>query len=134
MNLFSRFQTTTTPSTPVLMPLSQSARISNFCSNLLSPFLLIICILSSQAILFQTFLQYISHDFLGRPFFMTIPPQTALINHILNLHKNTYPITKNINWHPINQSHPTHPDHTMLYATVSSHILQQYNKAGLTQH
>ena len=48
----------------------------------------------------------------------TIPPQTALNYHILNLHNNTHPIMKNITRHPINKSHPKHhPDHTMLHPT-----------------
>ena len=46
---------------------------------------------------------------------MTIPQQTVLNNHVLSLHNNTHPITKNISQHPINQSHPTHyPDHVTL--------------------
>ena len=67
---------------------------------------------------------------------MTIPPHTALNDHILNLHNNTQPITKNFNRHPINQSHPTHyPDHTTLHPTLPRlilnskfHVSQQYKK------
>ena len=42
--------------TSILMPLSWLARVGNFCFNLLSPFLSIISILSSQAILFPILL------------------------------------------------------------------------------
>ena len=48
------YSKTTTMS--VLMPLPWLAGVSNFCSNLLSPFLLIVLILSSQAILSQILL------------------------------------------------------------------------------
>ena len=49
---------------------------------------------------------------------MTKPPQTALNYHILNLHNNTHPITKNISRHTINQFHLTHhPDHATLQPT-----------------
>ena len=131
--------TTTTTATSFLMPLSWLAGVGNFCSNLVLPFLLIICILFSQAILFQillyTFFPRIPWSiFLPFPGYvnfhnlryfgigvsmhdMTMPPQTALNYHILNLHSNTHPITKNVSQNPINQSHPTHPDHTMLHPT-----------------
>ena len=46
---------------------------------------------------------------------MTIPPKMVLNYHILDLHNNIHPITKNISWHPINQSYPTRPDHSTLY-------------------
>ena len=122
------------------MPLSRPAAVSNFCSNSLSPFLSIVRILSSQAILFQILLYALFPRFpwsslLPFPSYfnfqiltylgidisthdMTIPPQTAFSDHILNLHNNTHPITKSISQHPINQSHPTHnPDHTTLHPT-----------------
>ena len=122
-----------TTTSSILMPLSQLAGVSNFCSNLLSPFL---SILSSQTILFQiifytffpkfpwsTLLPFPSYfNFHNLTYLeidvsfhdMTIPLQKAF--NILNLHNNTHPITKNISGHPINQSHPTdHPDHTMLH-------------------
>ena len=122
------------------MLLSRLAEVSNFCSNLLSPVLSTVRILSSQAISFQillyalfprfpwsTLLPFPSYfnfpnlTYLGIDISrhgMTILPQAALNDHILNLHSNTHPIMKNISQHPINQSHPTHhPDHTMLHPT-----------------
>ena len=137
------------------MPLSQLAVVSNFCSNSLPPFLLIIRILSSEAILLQILLytlftrfpwvtlhlfpsnfslhnlMYLGIDVSTHD--ITIPPQMAFSYHIINLHSNAYLITKDISWHPINQSHPTHLDHTMLHSprnltsseTVSSHVSQQ---------
>ena len=137
------------------MPLSRLAVVSNFSSNSLSPFLSIVRIICSQAISLQTFFTHFSHDLLYLNLHkltylginvsthdMTIPPQTALSDHILNLHNNTHPITKDISRHPINQSHPTHhPDHTRSApcnlassATASSQVSQQYNKTSLIQH
>ena len=148
------------------MLLSRLAEVGNFCFNSLSPFLSIVRILSSQAISFQILLYALFPQFpwstlLPFPSYfnfheftylginvsthdMTIPQQTALNYHILDLHNNTNPITKNISQHPINQSDPTHhPDHTTLHptprnlassATVSSHVSQQYNKTCLKQH
>ena len=137
-----------------------AGRVSNFCSNSLSSFLLIVRILSSLAISFQIllyalfprfpwsiFLPFPSYfnfhnlTYLGTDVSthdMTIPLQTALNYDTLNLHNNTHPITKNISRHPINQSHPTHyPDHTTLpphnlasSTTVSSRVSQHYNKTG----
>ena len=111
----------------------QLAGVSNFCSNLLSRFLSIVRIFSSQAISFQillyalfpwlpwsvllhfpSYFNFHNLKYLGidASRHMTIPPQTTLNYHILNLHNNTHPITKNISPHPISQSHPTHhPDH-----------------------
>ena len=132
---------TTTATTSVLMPL-----LSNFCSNLLSLFLSIGCILSSQAILLQillyalfprfpwsTLLPFSSYfnfhnlTYLGNDVSihdMTILLQMALNYHILNLHNSTHPITNNISQHPINQSHPTHhPDHTMLHP-MQPHLIR----------
>ena len=99
------------------MPLSRLTGVSNFCSNSPLSFILIVRILSSQAISFQTLLyapfprfpwlvfvpfpSYFNfHNLihLGIDVFMhdmTIPPQTALKYHIFNLHNNTCPITKN---------------------------------------
>ena len=109
---------TTTTTMPVLMPSFQLAGVSNFCSNLLSPFLSIVHILSSQALSFQillytlfsrfpwsTLLPFPSYFKFHNPTYlgidvsthdMTIPPQMVLNYHILNLHSNTHPITKNI--------------------------------------
>ena len=122
------------------MPLSRLAGVSNFCSNSLSPFLSIVRILSSQAILFQillyalfprfpwstlhpfpSYFNFHNLTYLGidvSTHDMIIPLQTALNYQILNLHNNTHPITKNISRHPIYQSHPTHhPDHKILHPT-----------------
>ena len=134
----SIFNSTTT-TTSVLMPLFQLTGVSNFCSDPLSPFLLIVRILFSQTMSFQILLyalfpQILWSTLLPFPSYfnfrnftylgidvsthdMTIPLQTALNYHVLNLPNNTHHITKNISQHPINQSHPTHPDHTMLHLT-----------------
>ena len=124
------------------MSLSRLAGASNFCSNSLLPFLSILCIRSSQAILFQIFLYAFFLRFpwsILLPFpnhfsfhnlmylrigvsmhDMTMPPQMVLNDHILNLRNNIHPITKNISRHPINQSHPTHhPDHMTLHTKQS---------------
>ena len=131
---------TTATITTVLMPLSRLAGVSSFCSNLLSPFPSIVRILSFPAISFQIFLYALFPRFpwptiLPFPTYfdfhnltylgtnvsthgMTIPPQTALNDHILSHHSNTRHITKNISHHPINQFHSTyHPDHTTLHPT-----------------
>ena len=123
------------------MSLSRLAGASNLCSNSLLPFLSILCICSSQAILFQIFLyafflrfpwsillpfpsHFNFHNFMHlgidvSTHGMTIPPHKALNDHVLNLH-NIHPITKNISRHPINQSHPTHhPDHMTLHTKQS---------------
>ena len=149
------------------MPLSRLAGVSNFCPNLFSPFLSIVSTLSSHAISFQillyalfprfpwsTILPFPSYfnfrnlTYLGidvSTYDMTIPPQTALNYHILNLH-NTHLTRKNISLstsQPVNQpvSPHNHPYHTMLHpmqprliTTVNSHVSQQYNKTGLNQH
>ena len=116
---------------------SRLAGVTNFYSNLLLLFLSIVCILPSQVISFQilyalfprfcwsTLLPFPS-DFIFHNLMylginvsthdMTIPPQTALNYHILDLHNNPHPITKNISQHPIDQSHTTHhTDNTMLH-------------------
>ena len=112
--------------------------VGNFCFNLLSAFLSILHIISSQAIFFlfllygffpqfrwSTLLSFPSYFKLHNlrylkvdvsTYDMTIPLQTAFNHHIFDLHSNTHPILKNISRHPIDQSHPTHdPDHTMLH-------------------
>ena len=122
------------------MPLSRLAGVGNFCSNALSPFLLIVCILCSQVMPFQillyalfprfpwsTLLSFPTYfNFHNLTYFeihvstydMTIPPQMALNDQIPNLYNNTHPITKNISGHTTNQSHPTHhPDPTTLHIT-----------------
>ena len=55
----------TTTTAFVLMPLSWLARVGNFCFNLLSPFLSIVRILSSQAIPFQILLYTLFPRFPG---------------------------------------------------------------------
>ena len=99
------------------MPPSRLTGVSNFCSNLLLSFILIVPILSSQAISFQTllyapfprfpwlafvpfssyfnFLNLIHLEIDVSMHDVTIPSQTALKYHIFNLHNNTRPITKN---------------------------------------
>ena len=121
------------------MSLSRLVGVGNYSFNLLSPFLSIVCILSSQAILFQILLYALFTQFpwstllLFPSYFkfhnlaylgvhvstddMTIPPQTTLNYQIFDLHNNTHPILKNIDRHPIDQSHPTHhPDHMMIHS------------------
>ena len=122
------------------MPLSRLAGVSNFCPNLLSPFLSIVRILSSQAMSFQILLCALVLRFPWSTFFplpsyfnfhnfkylgidvsthdMTMLPQTT------NLYSNTHPITENTSRHSINLSHPTHhPDHTRLDPTQPRLIL-----------
>ena len=125
--------TTTTTITSVLMPVSRLAGVSSFCSNLLSPFLSIVRILSFPVISFQIFVHALSPRFPWPTIFpfpsyfnfhnlaylgTNVSTQTALNDHILSLHSNTRHITKNISQHPINQFHSTyHPDHTTLHPT-----------------
>ena len=92
-----------TATTSVLISLFRLTEVSNFCSNSLSPFLLMVHILSSQAISFQIFFNHSStisfstlipfpsyfnfHNlmYLGTNIFthdMIIPSQTALNYHI----------------------------------------------------
>ena len=144
------------------MPLSQLAGVGNFCFNSLSPFLSIVRIRCSQAILFQILfyalflrfpwstlpfpsyfnfhnLTYFGNDVSTHD--MTIPPQTAL-NYILKLHNNTHHITKNrvdtistsLTSHIILIIRRSTPRNLASSATLSSHVSQQYNKTGLTQH
>ena len=109
-------------------------RVGNICFNLLSPFLSIVWILSSQAILFQillhvhfprlpwsTLLPFPIYFKFHQPTYLrvdvsmddlTIPPQTALNYHIFDLYSKSHPIPKNISRRPINQSYPTHPTNT----------------------
>ena len=108
------------------MLLSRLARLGNFCSNLLSPFLSIVHILSSPVILFQILL----YTLFSRFPWSTLPPFPSCLNfHILTYLKHwclhvwhdhttaddfeiSYPqssqqhppsITKNISRRPINQ-------------------------------
>ena len=118
------------------MPLFCLVGAGNFRFISLLPFFSIVGILSVQAISSQilytffprfpwwTFLHFPSYfnfsnlTYLRIDVFthdMTIPPKMVLNYHILDLHNNIHPITKNISWHPINQSYPTRPDHSTLY-------------------
>ena len=123
------------------MPLPRPAGVYKFYFNLLSPFLSIVGILSSQTIslqvllyaalfsrfLWSTLLYFPSYfklhslTYLGVDIStddMIIPPQTAFHYHIFDLHNNSHLIPKNISQHPIDQSHPTqHPDPTTLHST-----------------
>ena len=118
------------------MLLSRLSGVRSFHFNLLSPFLLIVPILSSQGFLlnpslltptislvnsFSIYFNFHYLIYLGidvSTHNIIIPPQMALNHNIIDLHNNIHPITKNISQHPINQSHSTHhPDHTMLHST-----------------
>ena len=121
-----------TTTTSVLMSLSWVAGFVSFCFNSLSSFLSIVCIHSSQAI-FQILLYALSTRFpfpsyfklhnltyLGADistYYMTIPLQMALNYHIFDLYNKTHLIPKSISRHPIDQSDPTHPDHTTIHPT-----------------
>ena len=105
---------TTTATTSVLLPLSRLTGLGNFCFSLLSPFLSIVRILSSQATSFQillyalfprflwsTLLPFPSyfklHNFtyLGVDVSMddtTIPTKKAQPYHVFDLHKNIHPV------------------------------------------
>ena len=151
-----------TPTT-ILMPLSQLARVDNFCFNSLLPFRSILHILSFQAILFQILLYTLFPWFswltlLPFPGFFMLHNLTylgvdVLIYGILTVDLCRWPwiiissiftITPTFSkkQHPIEQSHPTHhPDHRCLtpdnfaLSTIgSSHVLQKYIKTTQTQH
>ena len=120
-------------------------RVGKICFNLLLPFLSIVWILSFQAIFFQillhahfpwlpwsTLLPFPIYFKFHKPTYwrvdvsmddLTIPLQTALNYHIFDLYSNTHPIPKNISWHPINQSYPTHPNNTPLNSLNFFHTL-----------
>lgn len=127
---FKRLLTTTALS--ALTPLLRLIKVGNVCFN----FLLIICILSSQAISWQIPLFALFPQFPWLTFFLfpvissSITSQvfriwclsgwhdhTVLNYHTFNIHNNTHHIPKNNNWHTIDQSHPTHPYHTNLHPT-----------------
>ena len=148
------------------MPLSRLAGVSNFCFNSLSLFLLIVRILFSQAMSIQILLYQSSHGFPWLILFpfpsyfnfhnltclgidvsthdMTIPPQTALNYHILNLHNNTHlsvsltlpndNLSVSLTLHIILIRRRSTSRNLASSATVSSHDSQQYNKTGLIQH
>ena len=136
------------------MPLSRLARVGTFCFNMPLPFHSIVCILSSQAILFQIFLYalfpwfpwstllsfpwyFMLHDltYLGAGIStndMTIPPQTSLNYGFFDCHDNTHLIPKNISRHPINQPHfAHHPDHTTLHPT-QPHFIRNSKSSRFT--
>ena len=143
------------------MSLSRRAGFGNFCFNLLSSFLSIVCILSCQAILFQILLYALFPRFLWSSLLpfpsyfkfhnltylgvdvptdgITIPPQTALNYHNFNLHNSPYPISKNISQQLLDHSHPTHYlDHTMLFPAqpclIRNSKFLRFTKIGLTQN
>ena len=151
----------TTTTTSVLMSLSWLAGVDTFCFNLVSPFFLIRCILSSQAILFQIFLYtffpqfpwltlcpsyFKSHNltYLGVDVStddMTIGRQLWII--ISSIFTTTPTLSQRTSVDTLSTTLILHiiliiqcsaPSKLALYATVSSHVLQQYSKAGLAQH
>ena len=126
------------------MLLSRLTGVIKFCSNLFLSFLLMVCILLKPSCSKSLFMHSFQFPWLAIfPFLscfnfhglmqlgidvsmhdMVIPLQTALKYHILNHGNNTNPITNKINQHPINQSHPTHPDRMMLHHTTLPHLHQ----------
>ena len=148
---------TTTTTTSVLMSLSRSAGVENFCFNWLLPFFWIVCIISSQATLFQILLYALFSQFPFStllPFLrsfnlhsftylrvdvstntLTIPLRTVWI--IISSTSQQHPIPRKISRHPIDQSHPTHSDHATPHPT-HLHVLTFHNKtvqqSGVTQH
>ena len=154
--------TTTTTTTSILMPLSRLVGVGNFCFDMLSPFHSIVHILSSQAILFQIFLYalfprfpwstllsfpwyFMLHDltYLGADIStndMTIAPQMSLtygiFNHQTTLSQRTSvdTLSTSLTPHIILIIRYSTPRILISSASVSSHVSQQYNKTGLTQH
>ena len=147
------------------MSLFRLVGVSNFCSNSLSPFLSIVHILSSQAILFKFFFTHFSHDFLGWTFFLFLVISTSTTSHFWELMspRMTWPYHGRQLWTIIPSIFTTTPTisrraladtlsssvtlhiHILItrrstprylasFTTVSSHVSQQYNKSGLTQH
>ena len=128
------------------MPLSWLVKVSNFCSILLSPFLLIVWFLSSQAISFQIFFYTLFpwfpwSAFLPFPVISTsvtsciwelMAPCMAWSYHCRQLWnissiftttptlswKTSVGTLSTDSWHPVNQSLPTYyPDYTTLHPT-----------------
>ena len=81
-NNFRSLSYPTTTTTSVLMSLSRSAGVGNFCFNWLLPFFGIVCIISSQATLFQILLYALFSQF---PFSTLLPFLRSF-----NLHSFTY--------------------------------------------
>ena len=81
-NNFRSLSYPTTTTTSVLMSLSRSAGVGNFCFNWLLPFFWIVCIISSQATLFQILLYALFSQF---PFSTLLPFLRSF-----NLHSFTY--------------------------------------------
>ena len=132
---------TTTKKTFVLIPLSRLAGVGSFCFNLFSPFWSYASSLL-KPYCSKSFFTDSSHDFLGWPFFLfpvnstyitsriwklMSPRMTWLLNRkwrwiiiswiFTTTSTQCHPVTKNITRHPINQSHPAHPDHATLHPT-----------------
>ena len=143
------------------MPLQRLARVGNFWFNSLSPFLSIVHILSSQAILFQILLY--AH-LLDRPFFLfpVIPSSITLRICKLVSPRIIWPYHHTWLWIIISSIFTTTPNlsrrtsadtlltsltsHIILImrhsiprklvssTTLSFHVSQQEKKIGLTQH
>lgn len=157
--MLSTTTATTTVTTSVLMPLSWLTGAGNFCFKFFWPFFSIAPMLFFQVTSFQIFLYALFSRFPWSnllPFTsysklhklhvltddMTIPLQAALHYHILGIHNDTHPISKNISRDPIDQPHPyiilivwhPAPHNFASSATVSSHVSQQCHKIDLTEH
>ena len=127
----------TTTST-ILMSLSQLVGVNNFCFSLLSPFLLIILILSSWAIMFQILL----YTILRFPWLTLLPfpvistSMTSCICELMSRHmtwryhrrqlwmiissifRKTPTLSRRTSINTLSITHPTyHPGHTMLHPT-----------------
>ena len=124
---------TTTTTISFLMPLSQLAGVKNFCFNLISPFLSIVRILSSQAISSQLLL-YALFPQVSWSIRLLFPSYFKLHNLYTNAdgfalsstpyYNNTHYVPNNIIRHPIDQSHITHyPDHMTLHST-QPHVIR----------
>ena len=114
------------------MPLSRLPGVSNFCSNWLSPFLSIVRILSSQAISFQILLYTLSHDFLGRPFFLFLVISISITSRNWELclhawHDHTIADGFELSYPQSSQQHPSyHEEHQSTpYQPVSPHTLSR---------
>lgn len=154
--MLSTTTATKTVTTSVLMPLSWLTGAGNLCFKFFSPFFSIVLMLFFQVTSFQILLYALFSRSNLLPFTsyfklhklhvltddMTIPLQTALHDHILGIHNDTHPISKNISGDPIDQRHPhiivivrhPAPRNFASSAAVSSHVLQQCHKIGLTEH
>ena len=97
--------------TSILMPLFWLAGFSNFCSNLLLPFISIVRILSSQD---KSFVTHSSHDWLCRPFFLSQLFQLSWPRVFRNwclhaLHDHTTADGFKLSHPQSSQQHPSYP-------------------------